>query len=251
VAFAVGLGIDVTVEALVAGATFWAVAVVAGRRVGNGSVRTEGATGIHLPSRAVLPIALLIVLVAFVEGGLSDWGGIYLRQGIGAPEEVAAFAYAALSLGLFLARLGGDWFKDRWGTIRLIQVGMLLTAVAVAIFLVVGDPVVALVGMVAAGIGMANAIPQLFGAAGRIPPHGPSLSAAFTFLTLAFMIGPPTIGVTSDAFGISTALGLIAAASVVVALLVPFVPRAETNPRLSVMRAVRDRSSSIADLPPG
>jgi MFS family permease len=249
VAFAVGLGIDVTLEALVAGATLWAVALVAGRRIGTGSVRTEGATGIHLPSRAVLPIALLIVLVAFVEGGLSDWGGIYLRQGIGAPEEVAAFAYAALSLGLFLARLGGDWFKDRWGTVRLIQGGMLLTAVAVAIFLVVGDPLVALLGMVAAGIGMANAIPQLFGAAGRIPPHGPSLSAAFTFLTLAFMIGPPTIGVTSDAFGISAGLGLVAVASVAVAVLVSFVRRAETNPRLAVRRAAEATGPISLDAP--
>lgn len=245
---AVGLGIDPVLEALVAGLAFWVVALVAGRWLGTGSTRTGGASGIHLPSRAVLPIALLIVLVAFVEGGLSDWGGIYLRQGIGAPEQVAAFAYAALSLGLFLARLGGDWFKDRWGTIRMIQGGMLLTALAVAIFLVVGDPVVALLGMVAAGIGMANAIPQLFGAAGRIPPHGPSLSAAFTFLTLAFMVGPPTIGKTSDLFGISAALGLIAVASVVVAVLVPLVPRAETNPRLAIKRAVRDRGS-IADLP--
>jgi hypothetical protein len=55
--------------------------------------------------------------------------------------------------------------------------------------------------------------------------------------------------VTSDSFGISAALGLLVMASVTVALLVPFVPRAETNPRLSVMRAVRDSGSTIADLP--
>jgi MFS family permease len=249
VGVAVGLGIDVALEALVAGIVLWVAALLASRRLGTGSVRTEGASGIHLPSRTVLPIALLIVLIALVEGGLSDWGGIYLQQGIGGPEEVAAFAYAALSLGLLLGRLGGDWVKDRVGSIRLIQAGMLLTGVAIAIFLLLGDPAVALVGMVVAGAGMANAIPQLFGAAGRIPPHGPSLSAAFTFLTLAFIIGPPTIGVTSDAFGISAALGILVVASVVVAVAVPLVPRAETNPRLAVMRAVRDRGSSIADLP--
>jgi MFS family permease len=249
VGLAVGLGIDVLLEATAAGLAFWIVALVASRSIGVGSVRTEGASGIHWPARAVLPIALLIVLIALVEGGLTDWGGIYLRQGIGAPEQVAAFAYAALSLGLFAGRLGGDRVKDRWGSIRLIQVGMLLAAGAVGIFLVVGDPSVALLGMVVAGIGIANAIPQLFGAAGRIPPHGPSLSAAFTFLTLAFIVGPPTIGLTSDRFGISAALGLLVVASVVVALLVPLVPRAETNQRLAVMRAVRDRGSTIADLP--
>ena len=74
-------GMAVTFEALVAGALLWVVAL-SGTLLGTGSLRTEGASGIHLPSRAVLPIALLIVLLAFVEGGLSDWGGIYLRQGI-------------------------------------------------------------------------------------------------------------------------------------------------------------------------
>jgi len=249
VGVAVGLGVDVAVEALAAGAILWLVALVAGRRLGTGSVRTEGASGIHLPSRAVLPIALLVVLIALVEGGLSDWGGIYLRQGIGAPEQVAAFAYAALSVGLFIGRLGGDWVKDRWGSIRLIQVGMLLAAAAMGLFLVVGDASVALLGMVAAGAGMANAIPQLFGAAGRIPPHGPSLSAAFTFLTLAFIIGPPTIGVTSDALGISAALGILVVASIFVAVLVPLVPRAETNTRLSIERKARDRGPTVVDLP--
>jgi MFS family permease len=249
VGVAVGLGVDVALEAFTAGLLLWIVALAAGRWLGTGSARTEGASGIHWPSRAVLPVALLIVLIALVEGGLSDWGGIYLRQGIGAPEQVAAFAYAALSVGLFVGRLGGDWVKDRWGSIRLIQAGMLVAAVAMGLFLFVGDASVALLGMVAAGIGIANAIPQLFGAAGRIPPHGPSLSAAFTFLTFAFIIGPPTIGVTSDAFGISAGLGLLVIASVAVAALVPLVPRAETNPRLAVMRAVRERGSTIADLP--
>ena len=249
VGVATAAGLSVTLEALAAGVLLWIVSLVSVRFLGTGSLRTEGARGIHLPSRAILPIALLIVLIAFVEGGLTDWGGVYLRQGIHAPAETAAFAYAALSLGLFIGRIGGDWAKDRVGSIRLIQVGMLLAAVAVATFLVVGTAGVALAGMVVAGIGIANAIPQLFGAAGRIPPYGPSLSAVFTFLTLAFMAGPPIIGVTSDALGISAGLGALVIASLVVVAIVPRVPRAETNPRLSVIRAVRARGSTIADLP--
>jgi MFS family permease len=231
---ALAMGVDVVLEALMAGAVLWLVALAASRSLGVGSVRAEGASGIHLPSRAVLPIAVLIVLLAFVEGGLTDWGGIFLQQGVGASSEVAALAYAAFSLGLFVGRIGGDRVKDRIGSVRLIQWGMLLAALAIAAFLVVGNAAIALLGMVVAGLGIANAIPQLFGAAGRIPPHGPSLSAVFTFLTLTFMAGPAIIGVTSDALGISAALGLLAVASLVVVAAVPRVPRAETNPRFAV-----------------
>ena len=85
--------------------------------------------------------------------------------------------------------------------------------------------------MVAAGLGVANTVPQIFGAAGRIPPGGPSLSAVFTTLTIAFIIGPPLIGTTADLVGISGAFWLFAVAAVVVGLLAPRVPSAETNPR--------------------
>lgn len=236
VGIAVTLGASQLVEAVVAGLLFWAVVLLASRFVGVGTVRSEGAQGISLPTRAVLPIALLVMLIALVEGGLADWGGIYLRRGIGAGADMAAFAYAALSLGLAIGRLGGDAVKDRIGSIRLIQAGMLLGAVAIGVMLVIGNAYVALLGLAVAGIGIANAIPQLFGAAARIPPHGPSLSAAFTFLTLAFMIGPPVIGAASDAFGVATALGLLVISSLVVTVAVKRVPSAETNPRFRAGR---------------
>jgi MFS family permease len=153
-----------------------------------------------------------------------------MDEGVGAAPSVAAMAFAALSLGMFVGRIGGDWVKDRIGSIRLTEWGMLLVAASVAAFLLVHDPWVALAGMVAAGIGIANTIPQIFGAAGRIPPGGPSLSAVFTALTMAFMAGPLIIGSTSDVIGISGTFWLFVAASVAVALLVRRVPVAETNP---------------------
>ena len=60
----------------------------------------------------------------------------------------------------------------------------------IAAFLIVGNAFVALLGMAVAGVGIANTVPQIFGAAGRIPPHGPSLSAVFTSLTVTFMARP-------------------------------------------------------------
>jgi MFS family permease len=247
VGVALAVGVPVPAEALLAGLLLWLLVIVVSRSLGQGSVRTEGASGIHLPPRSLLPVALLVVLLAFVEGGLTDWGGIYLRDGTGADAGMAAFAYAALSLGLFLSRLVGDRIKDAVGSIRLIQVGMLVTAAAIAVFLVLGQPIVALLGLVVAGAGVANAIPQLFGAAARIPPHGPSLSAAFTFLTLTFMVEPATIGVISDAVGIAGAMGLFVVVSILIAGVVSRVPSAETNPRFAAARGAPVPEAHTAD----
>lgn len=231
VAIALSRAVEPVAEAFLAGILLWLLALAASRFLGTGTTRTESAKGLHLPTRAVLPLAGLIILIAFVEGGLTDWGGIYMDQGVGADESIAALAFAAFSVGLFVGRIGGDWTKDRIGSIRLTQWGMLLAAGSIATFLLVPDAWVGLVGMVIAGVGIANTVPQIFGAAGRIPPGGPSLSAVFTSLTLTFMAGPAIIGTTSDLIGIGGAFWLFVAASVVVAALVPRVPAAETNPR--------------------
>lgn len=241
-AVAVALGFGAVSEALLAAAAMWLLVLVASRSLGTGSVRTAGATGFHWPSRRTLPVALLIIPAAFVAGGLADWGGVYLRQGASSTAEMAAFAFAAYSLGLFLGRIGGDLIKERIGSMRLMQVGTLLGAAAIMTFLVVGNAYVALLGMVVAGVGLANNMPQLFGAAGRISPAGPSLSAVFMFATLAFMVEPAVIGVVSDAAGIRVAMGLLVVAAVSLAVAVTRVPAAETSPRFAA-GAVAEPSS--------
>ena len=232
VALALWMGADPAVEVVLAAVVLFGLGLYASRHLGHGSMRAEGVgRGLHLPTRAILPLAGLVVLIAFVEGGMTDWGGVYLSEGLGAQDSMTAMAFSALSLGLFVGRMGGDWAKDRVGSVRLIQVGMGGTAGAIVVVLLVGHPLVALAGMVVAGLGLANTVPQIFAAAGRIPPKGPSLSAVFTSLTLAFMAGPPLIGSTADAIGIAGAFTLFAVAAAVVVLVAGRVPSAETNPR--------------------
>ena len=231
VAVAIGIGMDPVVEALLSGILLWLVALWATRHLGTGKTRTEGATGLHRPTRAILPLAGLMLLFAFVMGGMTDWGGVYLDIGVGAEESIAALAYAALSLGLFAGRLVGDRLKDRFGSIQLMRWGMVLTALSIGAFLIVGEAWFALFGLVVAGLGSSNVIPQIFGAAGRIPPGGPSLSAIFTTFTLVLIISPAVIGTSSDIVGITAVFWSFVAVSLLIAAVVPRVRVAETNVR--------------------
>jgi MFS family permease len=239
VAAGVVVGVDAVVEAIAMGLFMWILAIVASRFIGSGSVATQSSARIRLPSRAILPIGLLAITVGLVEGGLSDWAGIYLRVDIGSEAAVAAFGYAAFALGMTLGRLGGDAVRERVGSVRMIQWGMLVVALTVAALLLVGNAFFAFAGLFVAGIGLANAIPQFFNAAGRVPPAGPSLSAVFTLTYAAFLIGPPVIGVASDAIGITLALGILVVASLAVAVTVTRVPSVETNPRFGSVMAGR------------
>jgi len=222
VAAAVALGVDPRLEGACAAVLLWVVVAAATARLGEASVHAAGepgSPGLALPSRAVLLIGALCFLVMTTEGAVADWAGIYLTDETDASRAVSAIGFAGFSLGMALARLGGDGLAERFSRSTVLVGGAALAAAALAILLLAGQAPVAVVGFVLVGVGVANAVPLLFSAAGRVPPAGPSLAAVFTIGYLGFILGPPVIGVLADALTLTAALGVVCAAVVLVAAL--------------------------------
>ena len=130
------------------------------------------------------------------EGAIGDWSGIYLREDLGSSAAAAATGFTGFSLGMAVARLGGDWLNERLGAgpaaarrdgARRARAGRACCWSA--------EPVPAVIGFALVGLGIANAVPILFSAAGRHEPSGPSLAAVFTVGYTGFIVGPPLIGV--------------------------------------------------------
>jgi predicted MFS family arabinose efflux permease len=220
VALAVALGLEPRVEGVIASVLLWLAAIAITARLGSASAHSEhGSSGFALPSRGVLLIGALCFLVMVTEGAMGDWSGIYLKHDLGASGSAAATGFAGFSLGMALARLAGDGLARRWGSGRLLSAGMGLVTVALGLTLVIGDPAIAVVGFALIGVGIANAVPLLFSAAGRVPPSGPSLAAVFTVGYTGFIVGPPLIGVLADAISLPAALGLLCLSGAAVTLL--------------------------------
>jgi predicted MFS family arabinose efflux permease len=220
VALAVQLGADPRVEGVVASGVLLLVAVTVTARLGSASAHSEhGQSRFALPSRGVLLIGALCFLVMVTEGAMGDWSGIYLTTDLGAGASGAATGFAGFSFGMAVARLAGDGLVRRWSSGRLLAGGMALVTVALGVTLLVGDPIVAVIGFALVGIGIANAVPLLFSAAGRVPPAGPSLAAVFTLGYTGFIVGPPVIGVLADAISLPAALGTLCAAALAVTVL--------------------------------
>jgi len=222
VAAAVALGADPRAVGAVAALALWVAVTFATRGLGGVSLQAgpEGRSpGFALPSRAVLLIGALCFLVMTTEGAVADWAGIYLTGETGASHAVSATGFAGFSLGMALARLGGDGLAERYSRTSVLVGGAALAAVSLATLLAAGQTVIAVVAFVLVGVGVANAVPLLFSAAGRVPPAGPSLAAVFTIGYLGFIAGPPVIGVLADAITLTAALALVCAALVLVAVL--------------------------------
>ena len=143
--------------------------LAAGDRVGplRGGQRVRAAVARRAPDRR------LCFLVMMTEGAIGDWSGIYLRHDAGASAAAAATGFTGFSLGMAVARLGGDVLNERLGAGALLRGGMALVAIALGGVLLIGAAVPAVIGFALCGLGIANAVPLLFSAAGRLDPPGP------------------------------------------------------------------------------
>jgi predicted MFS family arabinose efflux permease len=219
VALTATAGLDPRVESLIVGAGLFLLSLRITRRLGTSSTHSSEGHVLALPTRPVLLIGGLCFLVMLAEGAIGDWSGIYLRHNTGASPAAAAMAFTGFSLGMAIARLGGDLVNERIGPSRLLRAGTALVAIALAAVLLIGQTFPSVVGFVLCGLGIANAVPLLFSAAGRVSPPGPSLAAAFTLGYTGFIVGPPVIGVLSEHAGLPRTLSILVAALLAVTLL--------------------------------
>ena len=216
------LAVDPRIGVAIASALLLAIVLFSTRRIGPGSAAEgRGVPRFTLPSRGILLLAVLCLLVMVTEGAMADWGGLYLRQDLGTSAAVAALAFTVFAAGMTVGRVFGDWINGHLGPVAVLRWGALLTGIPLAAMLLIGAPAAALAGLFAIGLGVSNGVPLMFSAAGRQPdtPPGPGIAAVSSLGSLGFLAGPPFIGVLADAVSLPWALAtLILAALVVFAL---------------------------------
>jgi fucose permease len=188
-------------------------------RMGDAQVVTEGGGGFVRPSRGVLLLGALCILVMVTEGAMNDWSAIYLHEDLKAGSDVAAAGFAIFSAGMAVGRIFGDAVVRRLGFERVLRGGSALAATALGGLLLAGSVPFALLGLALVGLGVSNGVPLLFSAAGRTANPGPAIAAVSTMGYVAFLGGPPFLGFLADAVGLPTALATMCLASIVVVVL--------------------------------
>lgn len=210
VAIAGGLGIDPRAEALIATGLLLLLLVGCLRGLGPGSATAETPAGFVKPTRGVVVLAVLSLIIMVTEGAMADWGGIYLTRDLGTSTAVAALAFAAFSGGMTAARVLGDWLNHRLGAATLFQGGSALAGVVLGGMLLVGEPGLAIAGFFLVGVGVANGVPLAFSAAGHAAGEsGPNIAAVSSMGSLGFLAGPPFIGFLAEATSLPLALSTL------------------------------------------
>jgi MFS family permease len=241
VAIGSAAGLDPRLEVVLAAALLALALVVCLPRLGAGSQTEEAPAGFVWPSRAVILLAALCLMIMVTEGAMADWGGIYLTRDLGTSTAVAALAFTAFSGGMMAARLIGDWLNRRLGAARLMRWGTALAGVALAVMLLAGSVPVALAGFFLVGVGVANGVPMVFSAAGHAPgkESGPNIAAVSSMGSIGFLAGPPFFGFLADATSLPLALGTLCIGLAGVVLAANAVGRGEVGPAMAEPAAVR------------
>lgn len=170
-----------------------------------------GGRGGHVPLAVALRIpGVVLVLVAFfaycgLESTSILWASTYLVADRGVDPATAAAFGALFLLGITAGRFLAGFLADRVGDRELIRGGFATAGLGVLMLaLPVGTDVVALAGLVVAGLGCApvypaiiHATPANFGRRSSQAVIGIQMAAAYTGSTLA----PPLFGAIVAAVG--------------------------------------------------
>jgi MFS family permease len=172
------------------------------------------------PQAGIPAVAALAGLAMLMEGAVENWMVVFLNGEGYAPAE-AARRFTLYAGGFAAARLAGDRLIRRFGRRRIFTASGSLATLGLMIGL--RDPAeaaVTAVGFAVAGLGLANIVPMLFSAAGRM--YGGDPAAGIARIAMVgyggLLLGPPLIGAAAHLFGLPQTLAALSGVGILCAL---------------------------------
>ena len=182
----------------------------------------------RVPWRPVLLIGVVLTAVYIADSAASNWSAVYLTDGLGSSEAVAALAYACYALATLLARTMVDRGVTALGPVRLVRLGGVLAIVGVLAVVLAPQPAWALAAFAVLGLGVAPVIPLAFTAAASHDRAGSGVAVARVnvFNYAGFVLGAPLVGLVAEATSLRVGFAVLMPVLLVVPLLAPaFLPR--------------------------
>jgi MFS family permease len=209
--------VAVAAVALAVGAVCHRVRLPGGER--GDQVPVGGGMVALLRGEGLLPLAGVFALAAMVEGGIELWGVLFLRTQltsgllIGAGGAVLGYSVAALARSILGPRVG------RRGPARGVIIGAGTAAIGVVTLATAHTALIAALGLVLAAGGISMCWPLLLAQAGAGRSRASAVVGSVSAVGyLGMIVGPAVVGMVADLVGLRAALGVLAAAALIVAV---------------------------------
>lgn len=188
-----------------------------------------GSEDAHEPEkgRAPLPIAVfllgaLILIAFFAENATETWSALHVEQTLGGGAAEGAMGPAMLGLTMALGRFSGQALSKRFGLVALMTAFSCLAATGAYIAAFAPTPLVAYLGFAGLGLGISTLAPLGFALGGQYLTEAqrPRGIARMTLIGyMGFFLGPPTLGLFAEWFGLRAAFAIVATSLLVLPLL--------------------------------
>lgn len=163
-----------------------------------------------LPPRSIIALCFFAFGMLLVEGAITDWSAIYLRDVFGQTPPITGFAFTAFGFLMAAGRLAGDWLSTRFGPATMARVCCSVGLAGLLAMVLAVDPFMVIVGAAAAGFGVSIVFPLAVTAAASRDGSPAVNVAALSLLSFSgFMVGPVVIGFVAEAFGLRLALATL------------------------------------------
>ena len=165
-------------------------------------------------------LGVIMLGMAFAEGGANDWLALGVVEGHGAGEALGAAALATFSVSMTIVRVLGGPLVDRFGRVATLRVLAATGTAGLLLFILAPSVPLVFAGAALWGMGVSLGFPLGMSAAADDPAKAAArVSAAATIGYIAFLAGPPVLGLLSDHIGLLNTLyilvGLIVASGLV------------------------------------
>src|SRR5207302_2719423 len=150
----------------------------------------------RIPWVPILLIGGAVMLMYIADSATSNWGAVYLHDGLHASKSVAPLGLGAYLTCQVLGRAGADRLVRRYGPVKVVAAGGLVGAVGMTLVAVAPRPFVGVLGFAVVGAGLCVVVPQSFSAAGALDPTGNGVAIARVnlFNYVGFVVGAALIG---------------------------------------------------------
>jgi MFS family permease len=208
----------VGIHLIVVGAVICAALTVAVRDIPHGNGRRSATPsaaedrprgrGVWRDPRLLL-VGGIILALAMAEGTANDWLPLLMVDGHGFDAALGSAIYAVFAAAMTLGRFIGGWFVDRFGRAAVLGGSALLGALGLAVVIFVDSQVAAGAAVVLWGVGASLGFPVALSAAGDSGAPSETaarVSFAATIGYVAFLVGPPVLGLLGEHYGLRAAM---------------------------------------------
>lgn len=199
------------------------IVIVGSRNLIPNEAKHEDAAGrerrpFFKPDTAIILLGLICFAGMFCEGTMFDWSSVYFASVVKPDESLVRLGYIAGMGTMTIGRFIADRYVSRYQASAVLKCCGLLIVSGLLLLSVFPNLVMSTLGFMLVGLGISSIVPICYSAAGRLKsvPASIAITIVSSISFLGFMIGPPLIGLLSEATTLRMAMGIASAFGVLI-----------------------------------